>query len=440
MRYFFSRTAFPLFLIIACPICSLIIWEINAHYSGSITSFIYLQKASGLWTTLYQMWQPVFLGNVVAWKIIAIFAAFQLLLMKIVPGKIASGPITPQGNVPKYKDNGLTCFLITTLLFLTLSKVFNLFPISIVYDNFAAIIGALNLFSLFFCLFLYFKGRFFPNSTDSGGSNNFIFDYYWGMELHPRVWGWDIKQFTNCRFGMMSWPIIILSFAGKQADIYGLSTSMVTAVIIMMAYIAKFFIWERGYLSSMDIMHDRAGFMICWGCLVWVPVVYTSPILYLVHHPIALSKPVACLISILGLFFVIVNFLTDQQRQMFREKNGQCKIFGKEPVTIEATYETENKEQKKTYLLASGWWGMSRHFRYLTEILAALFWTLPAGLSSILPYFYVTYLTILLLQRSYRIEVRCSKKYGAAWDEYKKLVPAYLFPSLRKKELQKQPQ
>lgn len=30
--------------------------------------------------------------------------------------------------------------------------------------------------------------------------------------------------------------------------------------------------WETGYLSTIDIMHDRAGYYICWGCLVWVPV------------------------------------------------------------------------------------------------------------------------------------------------------------------------
>ncbi len=30
----------------------------------------------------------------------------------------------------------------------------------------------------------------------------------------------------------------------------------------------KFFHWEMGYVNTMDIQHDRAGFYICWGCLV----------------------------------------------------------------------------------------------------------------------------------------------------------------------------
>lgn len=33
-------------------------------------------------------------------------------------------------------------------------------------------------------------------------------------------------------------------------------------------YITKFFHWEMGYMNSMDIQHDRAGFYLCWGCLV----------------------------------------------------------------------------------------------------------------------------------------------------------------------------
>lgn len=39
----------------------------------------------------------------------------------------------------------------------------------------------------------------------------------------------------------------------------------------------------------MDIMHDRAGYYICWGCLVWVPSVYTSPALFLTEVSTACS-------------------------------------------------------------------------------------------------------------------------------------------------------
>lgn len=35
-----------------------------------------------------------------------------------------------------------------------------------------------------------------------------------------------------------------------------------------------------------------AGFYICWGCLVWVPSIYTSPGMYLVNHPVNLGAQV----------------------------------------------------------------------------------------------------------------------------------------------------
>jgi 7-dehydrocholesterol reductase len=67
-------------------------------------------------------------------------------------------------------------------------------------------------------------------------------------------------------------------------------------------YIAKFFWWEAGYMRSIDIMHDRAGYYLCWGCLVWVPSVYTSPAMYLVQNPIILGESTALAILATGVF------------------------------------------------------------------------------------------------------------------------------------------
>ena len=68
---------------------------------------------------------------------------------------------------------------------------------------------------------------------------------------------------------------------------------MVVSVGLMCLYCTKFFWWEAGYWNTMDIMHDRAGYYLCWGCMVWVPCIYTSPAMYLVHHPLHLGAPVS---------------------------------------------------------------------------------------------------------------------------------------------------
>lgn len=428
---FLKHTLGPLFPLVCCPSAALLMWEINTKHQGSIALLAEQVRAVGFFTELASAWEPVIWGTAAGWAIIGVFALTQLSLMRWVPGQISHGPVTPQGHVPKYRANGVACFLITLVLFLLASFGLRWFSPTIVYDNFAGIIGALNIFSLSFCLLLYFKGRFFPSDPSSKLSGNFIFDFYRGTELYPRILGWDVKMFTNCRFGMAGWAIIVLSFAAKQAELHGLSDGMMVALIIMMTYLVKFFVWETGYLCSIDIMHDRAGFMICWGCLVWVPTIYTSPILYLVHHPHHLGPGWSVLIASLGVTAVLINYLADRQRQVVRATGGRCTIWGKKPRIITARYHGEDGTERKAILLASGWWGLARHFHYAPEILAAFLWTAPALFLNFAPYFYVTSLTVLLIHRSMRDEKRCRRKYGPYWDEYRRAVPARIIPGLR---------
>lgn len=355
---------------------------------------------------------------------------FSTFLMKAVPGKQYFGPITPRGNVPIYKDNGLACFGITMVSFYLAAYQFHWFSPTILYNHLGEILGALNFFSLLFCLFLYFKGRFAPSSTDASHTGNIFFDYYWGTELYPRIFGWDVKMFTNCRFGMMSWCLLLLSYTAKQQELYGLTNAMIVAVALQFIYVAKFYIWESGYMKSLDIMHDRAGFMICWGCLVWVPSVYTLSTLYLVHHPIHLSAFAATAIFTLGTVCILMNYMADRQRQMVRAKNGECKVWGSKPTLINATYTTQNGETKHTILLASGWWSLSRHFHYIPEIAGAFFWAMPALFENFLPYFYVVFLTALLTNRAFRHDKRCADKYGSYWNQYCEKVPYKIVPYL----------
>ncbi len=382
----------------------------------------------GFVSTIASIWGPVFFGTPTAWKILGCFAMFQLFLMKAIPGKPFLGPITPKGNVPLYKANGIPCFFITICAFFLGSYRFHLFSPTIIYDHLGPLLGALNAFSLLFCLYLYFKGIYSPSSTDCGKTGSPLFDYYWGTELYPRIFGYDVKMFTNCRFGMMGWTLIILSYAAKQEELYGLSDSMVVAVALQIIYVAKFFFWETGYLRSLDIMHDRAGFMICWGCLVWVPCIYTSSTLYLVHHPNQLGTLWASLIFLAGAGSIMINFLADRQRQQVRAKNGACLVWRSKPSLIAATYQTQDGETKQTYLLASGWWGLSRHFHYIPELMGAFFWALPALFSNFFPYFYLTFLTILLVDRAFRHDKRCADKYGKHWEEYCEKVPYKIIP------------
>lgn len=75
----------------------------------------------------------------------------------------------------------------------------------------------------------------------------------------PRIFGFDLKQFTNCRHALMLWPLIPLSFAAHMYERGALTNAMVVNVALQVVYCFKFFVWEAGYMASMDIAHDRAG-------------------------------------------------------------------------------------------------------------------------------------------------------------------------------------
>ncbi|KAG0470424.1 hypothetical protein HPP92_017124 [Vanilla planifolia] len=403
-------------LLTLCPPFVILLWYTMVHADGSVLhTFDYLKK-QGLFNGLKSIWPS---PSLVAWKIIACFGAFEALLQLVLHGKRFEGPISPTGNIPVYKANGLQAYAITLITYLGLWW-FQIFDPSIVYDHLGEIYSALVVGSLVFCVFLYLKGHVAPSLTDSGSSGNPIVDFYWGMELYPRIGkNFDIKVFTNCRFGMMSWAVLALTYCIKQYEQNKqVADSMLVYTILTLAYVTKFFLWESGYWCTMDIAHDRAGFYICWGCLVWVPSIYTSPGMYLVNHPVNLGSKLAVSILLAGLVCIYINYDCDRQRQVFRKTNGRCLIWGKPPSKIEATYFTTKGESKTNLLLTSGWWGLSRHFHYVPEILAAFFWTIPALFNHFLPYFYVIFLTILLLDRAKRDDDRCSSKYGKYWKLY----------------------
>ncbi|GIV34151.1 MAG: 7-dehydrocholesterol reductase [Chitinophagales bacterium] len=428
---FFTRTLVPLFLVLVCPPFAIVMWYTNVYLDGS-----FLRLGEELWTKgpfsfLYEAWAPVFWGSAVAWKMIAVFAALQLALMRLLPGKKYQGPVTANGNIPEYRDNGLASYLITFALFLFCSLHLKWFSPGIIYHHFGELLGALNILALLLCVLLYFKGRYVPSTSDHSSTGNFVFDFYWGTELYPRILGWDVKQFTNCRFGMTGWALCVVSFAFAQKEIHGAADwGIIVSASIICTYLFKFFIWEPGYMRSMDIQVDRAGFYICWGCLVWVPAVYTSPVLFMVNHPAGLSLPVAGILFLAGMAAIGINYWADRQRQIVRATNGNTLIWGRSPMLIEAQYTTARGEVKTNLLLASGFWGISRHFHYVPEILAAFLWSCPAGFRYFMPYFYVSFLTILLTHRAFRDDHKCRLKYGTRWEEYCRLVPYRIIPGV----------
>lgn len=178
-------------------------------------------------------------------KLVLSFMAVALVLERLLPGKIDYGPETATGHVPKYVDNGVAhCFVYSLLFFLgsNLGPCGNLddqllpttilmdtgvcdmytpYDFGILYTLFPSSLAFLNIFGIFFCVFLTFKGLYYPSTQDNGSSGSWVKDYLWGTELYPRVFGLDLKRFINCRFSMTYWQLAGFSFCYHSYILHG---------------------------------------------------------------------------------------------------------------------------------------------------------------------------------------------------------------------------
>eukprot|EP00928_Gymnodinium_smaydae_P087044 TRINITY_DN7139_c0_g2_i1.p1 TRINITY_DN7139_c0_g2~~TRINITY_DN7139_c0_g2_i1.p1 ORF type:complete len:494 (+),score=93.85 TRINITY_DN7139_c0_g2_i1:59-1483(+) len=435
LRAFVDFTLVPGLLVFGGPSFCLLLAFITTLDTPSVSSFGELCMRDG-WGCAQQAFVTT-MPTVPAATILLVFNLIALVVYHF-PGPTAYGPITANGAKPAYVDNGIAHFLLSTGIFLGGSDLgIGLWKLSIFFEHFAAMAGTLNLFGLLFCAGLYVKGFVAPSGPDCGSSGRgILFDYYWGMELYPRIFGVDVKKFVNCRFSMTFWMLAGISFTAASYEKHNkIDPGLMLCALSTFIYLFKFYIWEIGYMRSIDIIVDRAGFYETWGCLLWVPCLYTLHTRVAVNTPSGLSWPIALTIFIISLCGVLLNFWADDQRQRFREQKGDCEVWGKEPVYIEAKYhalnvKTGEYEEHTSLLLASGWWGAARHFQYFFELVAAWSWGLLGGVGThgLLPLFYPIFLTILLIHRASRDEEKCLAKYGKHYEEYMDLVPYKIVP------------
>jgi len=355
-------------------------------------------------------------------NITALLMFFGLLLYGYISIKISNktfeGPTNVDNVTPTYADNGFKFWIYTLVIFLYISTIFPSFP-KIFTMNFIPFIMTANIFGLLFVTYLYYKYKDDYHDKEEDKKNNYseLFKFLRGFKFHPRLFGVDIKQWTNCRFGMISWQIIILLFALYYFKEHGLNLAILVTVLLQSIYIGKFFYWETGYFNTLDITLDRAGYYLCWGCLVFIPAMYTFTTYFLINNKPQISQLTALTIFTLGCYFIYKNYEVDYQKELFKKHKENTIINGMPAEYLPVKY-TKNGKEIDSKLLLSGHWGYSRHTNYTFEILMSSCWSAVGYQFGIIPFTYLIYIIVLLVHRIYRDEKKCKDKYGKYWDEY----------------------
>lgn len=352
-------------------------------------------------------------------RALALYAAWvvlQIALQLWAPGRVRSGVPLSDGSRLEYRLNGWISFW-ASLAVVVIAVVSGVIPATVAYDEFGSLLTTANLMAFALALGLYLQGRRGGRTTGDP-----IRDYFMGTTLNPRAGSLDLKYFCESRPGLILWILFDLSLATAQYQRHGaVTTAMLLVNVFQFLYIADYFFHEEAILTTWDIKHEKFGWMLVWGDLVWVPFTYTIQAYYLVDHLHDLSPAATAGIVALNTAGYVVFRGSNLQKHRFRRDPGRP-VWGRPPEYIRTSH--------GSLLLTSGWWGIARHLNYLGDLAMALAWCLPTGFAHPLPYFYFIYMVVLLVHRERRDHDLCHVKYGADWDAYCRRVRWRIVPGI----------
>lgn len=347
------------------------------------------------------------------------FAWFALhaVLFSFAPGKLVEGATLRDGTRLQYRLNGLASLVVSVGILVGLMATGTLLPSAIVAEI-GPMITISTLLTVGFSVWFYFWGR--ARGRQERSSSNVPYDFFMGTILNPRLRLFDFKFFLEGRMGMASWGALAVVLPWAEYERYGhVSLAMGVVTLCQLWYIVDFFVFESNLLSMLDIIYENFGFMLVFGCVVWIPFTFALQQQYLLVQPHALPTLAAVAIVVMHLAGYVVFRDSNLQKQRFRQDPSK-NVWGKPPKFMET--------KRGTKLLLSGWWGLSRHSNYMGDLTMALSWCLACGFSHVVPYFYFLYFAPLLVNRERRDHALCKEKYGADWDEYCKRVPWRIVP------------
>ena len=351
--------------------------------------------------------------------VVMVWFAFHMFLHMAPLGKTVKGTELRDGSRLSYRLNAIHAYVVSHVLFIVAYFVLGV-RVSVVYDRFLGFASAAILFAFIVSFYLYARSfREGALLATGGNSGNSVYDWFMGRELNPRVGSFDLKVFCELRPGLIGWVLINYCMAAKQYENFGtVTTSMILVCAFQSWYVLDALWFEEAILTTMDVVHDGFGFMLAFGDLVWVPFTYSLQARFLVDRPTFLPWYVAvgiCALNILG--YII-----------FRCSNSQKDTYRRDPNHESVLHLFTLHTDRGTRLIISGWWGICRHPNYVGDLIMALSWSLPCGVSYLLPYFYPFYFAVLLVHRQLRDEEQCRQKYGKDWDRFCKIVPWRLIP------------
>jgi delta14-sterol reductase len=259
-----------------------------------------------------------------------------------------------------------------------------------------------------------------------GGGRPFLSELYRGRLENPQFFGGrvDAKMFLYLA-GATMLALNIVSFAAHHAMVYGpeASPGVYLHAALFLWFVVDYLVFENVHLYSYDLVAERVGFKLGWGCFTFYPYFYAIGLWAVAELPDP-HWPTWLLVLSAAVFFAgwTVSRGANMQKYLFKTAPDRALLGILKPRAL---------RDGDRSLLSSGFWGIARHVNYLGEILMALGLTLCLGRPDAwVAWLYPLYYVALLFPRERSDERRCAAKYGALWDEYRRRVPRRIIPGI----------
>ena len=426
----FGGTFGVAFIITLSHALMLYLWIAWRFYDGA---FFYPAGLSDVGPFFTRTWELIVANSTPTWSTFAIYWAFLVVegfMAAYLPGLEIKGlPIPSRGGEQLvYRCNGITAWWLT-LGAVAVLHFTGLFPLQTIYDQFGQFMIAAMITGNVVALAVYFGAK--ATGNDERMSGSFLYDFFMGAWLNPRIGRLDLKMWAEVRVSWLTLFLLTASGAAHQYATYGtLSTPMIFMVVAHFLYTNACMKGEECIPTTWDIFYEKWGWMLVFWNLAGVPFVYCFSSMYLASRPPfehSVPYTVFCFALLLGAYYIWDT--AQSQRNRFRmQLNGSFvrrKAFPQLPWgTLANPRYLETQAGSK--LLVDGWWRYARKIHYTADVAMALSWGLICGFEHFLPYLYVVFFVVMILHRAGRDIKRCQKKYGEDWDRYCKEVP-YLF-------------
>lgn len=343
-----------------------------------------------------------------------VYAAITFLHI-IIPAKKVKGYVKSEttGEVLNYRINGKFVLLLSVVIWFLLGY-FNIVPYTWLYEiRWLSLIGA-AVIGLSYSFFVVLKH---PSTGKS-----FLADLWFGRVKNPQLKdGFIDAKLWLYMIGAVMLQLNVLSFAAYHIiNVENINYGFLLGCAMLTWFCFDYLIFEKVHLWTYDFIAERVGFKLGFGCLAFYPYFYAIALWFTANlpnpgHPVLLTA----LFGALFIFGWIFTRGANMQKYYFKTQPGNKFLWMKPEVLSNGC----------KALLASGFWGASRHINYLGEIIQATAIALATGYFGIwMIWLYPLYYIGLLFSRQAADDKICREKYGDLWDRYTEKVKYKIIP------------